>query len=78
MSSGIVCKVWNIKGESVSKGAKEQLRDSLGYILNDEKTEAQVDIKAIDQLLRECKYVENDNNKFYYSKWSEKVKVTLK
>ena len=24
------------------------------------------------------KYVENYNNKFYYSKWSEKVKVTLK
>lgn len=64
MSSGIVCKVWNIKGESVSKGAKEQLRDSLGYILNDEKTEAQVDIKAIDQLLRECKYVENDIKTF--------------
>ena len=64
MSSGIVCKVWNIKGDSVSKGAKEQLRDSLGYILNNEKTEAQVDIKAIDQLLRECKYVENDVKTF--------------
>lgn len=64
MSSGIVCKVWNIKGESISKGAKEQLRDSLGYILNNEKTEAQVEINAVNQLMRECKYVENDIKTF--------------
>lgn len=64
MSSGIVCKVWNIKSESFAKGTKEQLRDSLGYILNDEKTEAQLQAETIDQLMRECKYVENDIKTF--------------
>lgn len=37
MSSGIVAKVWNIKGESITKAAKEQISDSISYILNDEK-----------------------------------------
>ncbi|MDD3416011.1 MAG: relaxase/mobilization nuclease domain-containing protein [Lachnospiraceae bacterium] len=64
MSSGIVCKVWNIKSESFAKGTKEQLRDSLGYILNDEKTEVQLETETINQLMRECKYVENDIKTF--------------
>lgn len=64
MSNGIVVKVWNIKGESVAKGTKEQLSDSMGYILNDEKTVAQVEFDPLDQLTRECKYVENDLKTF--------------
>lgn len=64
MSNGIVVKVWNIKGESVAKGTKGQLSDSVGYILNDEKTVAQVEFDPLDQLTRECKYVENDLKTF--------------
>lgn len=64
MSSGIVAKVWNIKGESITKGAKEQISDSISYILNDEKTEIKLDINTLDQLTRECKYVENDLKTF--------------
>lgn len=64
MSNGIVVKVWNIKGESVAKGTKAQLSDSMGYILNDEKTTAQVEFDPLDQLTRECKYVENDLKTF--------------
>ena len=64
MSSGIVAKVWNIKGESITKGAKEQISDSITYILNGEKTEIKLDINTLDQLTRECKYVENDLKTF--------------
>lgn len=64
MSNGIVVKVWNIMGESVAKGTKAQLSDSMGYILNDEKTTAQVELNPLDQLTRECKYVENDLKTF--------------
>ena len=64
MSNGIVVKVWNIMGESVAKGTKAQLSDSMGYILNDEKTTAQVEFDTLDQLTRECKYVENDLKTF--------------
>lgn len=64
MSSGIVCKVWNIQGSTQAKGAKEQLNDSVGYILNDEKTENKIQIEPLDQLMRECKYVENDIKTF--------------
>lgn len=64
MSSGIVAKVWNIKGESITKGAKEQISDSITYILNDEKTEIKLDINTLEQLTRECKYVENDLKTF--------------
>ena len=64
MSSGIVAKVWNIMGESFAKGAKEQISDSIGYILNNEKTEGQYNIDTLNQLSRECKYVENDLKTF--------------
>ena len=65
--SGIVCKVWNIKGSS---SVNKQLNDSIGYILNDEKTAMLLassfgeisDPK--DQLMRECKYIENDIKTF--------------
>ena len=64
MSGGIVVKVWNITGDSVKKGTKAQLADSVGYILNSEKTVAQTEINPLDQLTRECKYVENDLKTF--------------
>ena len=66
MGAGIVCKVWNIKGNTDKKNASAQLKDSIGYILNEEKTDAKINIEnAIfkdenGQLERECKYVEND------------------
>lgn len=66
MSSGIVCKVWNIKGDTDKKKAGAQLGDSIGYILNDEKTEIKLNLEnsvfetEAGQLERECKYVEND------------------
>lgn len=64
MSSGIVVKVWNITGDSVAKSTKGQLTDSVGYILNDEKTVAHAELNPLDQLTRECKYVENDLKTF--------------
>ena len=64
MEQGIVCKVWNIKGTTDAKGAIDQLRDSLGYILNDEKTVFQSNLDPLNQLTRECKYVENDLKTF--------------
>jgi hypothetical protein len=64
MNSGIVVKVWNIKGQSIAKGTKEQLADSVGYILNDEKTVVHTELNSLDQLTRECKYVENDLKTF--------------
>jgi hypothetical protein len=66
MANGIVCKVWNIQGNTSAKGAAAQLGDSIGYILNDEKTDYIFEMKDSDisnpmaQLERECKYVEND------------------
>lgn len=64
MEKGIVCKVWNIKGSTGSKGAIDQLRDSVGYILNDEKTTASGTLDPLNQLTRECKYIENDIKTF--------------
>jgi hypothetical protein len=64
MSSGIVCKVWNIQGVSAAKGTKQQLSDSVGYILNDEKTTKILEMNPLSQLERECKYVENDIKTF--------------
>lgn len=64
MDVGIVCKVWNIKGSSKSKGTVNQLRDSLDYILNDEKTSYISDLDPVEQLKRECKYIENDVKTF--------------
>ena len=66
MAEGIVCKVWNIKGNVNKKTASAQLGDSLSYILNDEKTNYKIDFEddflsdPEGQLSRECKYIEND------------------
>lgn len=71
MRSGIVCKVWNIKGDTNKKKAGTQLSDSIGYILKEEKTEAKLALENsifehdIGQLERECKYVENDIKTVY-------------
>lgn len=37
MSSGVICKIWNIKGNT--KGTKAQLKDSIDYIKDKEKTD---------------------------------------
>lgn len=65
MKNGIVCKVWNISGDSEKKSSSSQIKDSIGYILNDEKTEIKLSEETISsfnskQLGRECKYIEND------------------
>lgn len=63
---GIVNKVWNIKGDTGKRGASAQIRDSIGYILDEEKTDVILTMygSAINdpsgQLNRECKYVAND------------------
>ena len=66
MNNGIVCKVWNIQGNTLAKSAATQLEDSIGYVLNDEKTDCQLELQGknindpMAQLGRECKYVAND------------------
>ena len=64
MNSGIVVKVWNITGNSLTKGTKGQLTDSVSYILNNEKTKLHVEMSPLEQLMRECKYIENDLKTF--------------
>lgn len=70
MSEGIVCKVWNIKGQVKQKTTKSQLSDSLSYILDDDKTSVEIDVdneSMLDpegQLDRECKYIKNDIKTF--------------
>lgn len=66
MSNGVVCKVWNIHGNSFFKKASAQLGDSMEYILNKEKTDYKVSMEesivnnTMAQLQRECQYVDND------------------
>ena len=63
MSKGIVCKVWNISGNTSAKTAKKNLGDSIDYVLNAEKTDAVIgnlNTYNSEQLLREVTYVEND------------------
>jgi len=64
MDVGIVCKVWNISSSTKKKSSVNQLRDSLGYILNAEKTDCTGYMDPINQLTRECKYIENDIKTF--------------
>ena len=64
MASGIVCKVWNVLATQ-KKGCGSQLSDSIGYILDDEKTETKLTGETVEQfnekqLGRECQYIEND------------------
>lgn len=66
MENGIVCKVWNIQGNTMKKSTSSQLSDSVGYILNEEKTDIKLKMNEsnisdpLGQLGRECRYVEND------------------
>ena len=60
MSSGIICSVWNIKGETDKKACGTQVSQSIEYIFNKEKTRGVFDLDPFNQLSRECKYIEND------------------
>lgn len=65
MGNGIICKVWNISGETKSRPGSSQIKDSIKYILNEEKTGVVLNGEASDdfsakQLGRECRYIEND------------------
>ncbi len=60
MSSGIICSVWNIKGETEVKACSTQVSQSIEYIFNKEKTKGTFDLDPFNQLSRECKYIEND------------------
>lgn len=66
MSNGVICKVWNIHGDTFMKKASVQLSDSMEYILNEEKTDYKIPMEesvindTMAQLQRECQYVEND------------------
>lgn len=65
-NSGITCKVWNIKGETATRSTSTQLGDSIGYVLNNEKTECKLGLETspisdpLGQIGRECKYIQND------------------
>ena len=60
MSNGIICSVWNIKGETEKKACGTQVSQSIEYIFNKEKTKGTFDLDPFNQLSRECKYIEND------------------
>jgi len=64
MEAGIICKVWNISGDTKSKTTNSNLNDSVGYILNPEKEDASLPMETLNQLNRECKYIENDLKTF--------------
>ena len=65
---GIICKVWNIKGNTSinKKTTSAQVKDSISYILNDEKTRSELKMTGSSindpaaQIERECQYIEND------------------
>lgn len=65
---GIICKVWNIKGNTSAnkKTTAAQVKDSISYILNDEKTHSALIMTGSPindpaaQIERECQYIEND------------------
>ena len=65
---GIICKVWNIKGNTSinKKTTSAQVKDSISYILNDEKTRSELKMTGSPindpaaQIERECQYIEND------------------
>lgn len=66
MPEGITCKVWNIKGSDNHKSTSSQIKDSIDYILNDEKTDVVLSFNSASfhdvagQMSRECQYVAND------------------
>ena len=66
MEKGVVCKVWNIQSATMTKGSAAQLKDSIKYILDNEKTDYELAMEQsaindpLGQLGRECQYVEND------------------
>lgn len=65
-NDGIVCKVWNVQGTTSTKKAGAQIKDSISYILNEEKTDIQLEMQGSvindekGQLDRECRYIGND------------------
>lgn len=63
MGQGIIGRVWPISGDTEHKTAQANLYASVDYVLNDEKTDIilnNLHSFPESQLLRECKYVEND------------------
>jgi hypothetical protein len=59
MGQGIVIKVWNVKEGSRGRSGAAQIRDSINYIANEEKTKCQVPV-ASGQIARELNYIAND------------------
>lgn len=66
MNKGITCKIWNIKADISGKSASDNLGDSISYILDELKTNAELGMEnsiindPLGQLKRECQYVQND------------------
>lgn len=71
MVKGINCVIWNIQGKTATKTLNAQMKDSIIYVLNEEKTDCVFDMKDSPindiegQLGRECQYVENDIKTFH-------------
>ena len=64
MAQGIVCKVWNVKGNS-SKTTSSAISDTINYIMNKEKTTAELkgtgmQLDSAGDLNREVQYITND------------------
>ena len=61
--AGIVVKIWDIGSGNIKKSERQNLQDSLAYILNPEKVSGEVTLPddfVSKQMGRECKYVAND------------------
>jgi len=71
MVKGINCVVWNVQGTTATKKVNSQMKDSITYILNEEKTDCIFPMQdspisnTTAQLNRECQYVENDIKTFH-------------
>jgi hypothetical protein len=59
MGQGIVIKVWNVKEGSRGRSGAAQIKDSIDYITNEEKTKCQIP-DAAGQIARELNYIAND------------------
>lgn len=64
MAQGIVCKVWNVKGNS-SKTTSSAVSDTINYIMNKEKTTAELkgtgmQLDSAGDINREVQYITND------------------
>ncbi len=58
MAKGIVVKIWNIKEGSMGRGAGVQIKDSIGYITDEDKCD--VHLSSQNQVGRELTYIAND------------------